>query len=215
MLNKKDANGIAIYSSSYVPKCTNIASGNIFVNKAKAKFVKEGIKSIVAVEKGEEKADRFTYVSTCPFGEVIALAGTGANTAVVTVTGKDYLGQPMVEEITLNGATAVSGKKAFKSVTCFELEAEAATDIKISNTGKVGLEFANAGTDVVLKNGVKNSTVAASVMERTQTATSNDPRGVLDMTSCAEGDVVEVTYNVTDFVADDKGGLFGVPHYAG
>ena len=75
--------------------------------------------------------------------------------------------------------------------------------------------FCALGKDNIAKNGVADTTMAITVGSRTQNATSADTRGTLDISSATAGDVVDVVYNVTDYVADDKGGLFGVPHYAG
>jgi hypothetical protein len=50
------------------------------------------------------------------FGRCLTLFCSGGNTSVVTITGRDYLGQPMAESFTCNGATTVQGKKAFKYV---------------------------------------------------------------------------------------------------
>ena len=88
-------------------------------------------------------------------------------------------------------------------------------DLTIETKGVVGLEFCALGKDNIAKNGVADTTMAIAVGSRTQSATSADTRGTLDISSAAAGDVVDVVYNVTDYVADDKGGLFGVPHYAG
>ena len=47
----------------------------------------------------------------------VIVDAAGAATAVLTVTGTDVYGVPMSEAITLNGTTAVAGKKAFKTIT--------------------------------------------------------------------------------------------------
>ena len=47
----------------------------------------------------------------------IVVDSGGVDTAVLTFTGTDEYGNTVVESITLNGTTAVAGKKAFKTVT--------------------------------------------------------------------------------------------------
>lgn len=214
MFKVKDKNGVEVQLPKYVAKCTTVGSGNIFVGKAKARFVKEADDSKV-IQAADAKESSDIFVSTMPFGEVISLVSSAGNTVDVTVEGKDYMGQKMVEQITLNGATAVAGKKAFKLITKTSTAAAASADITMKTTGVVGLEFATIGADVIAKNGVKNTDITITVGSRTQTATSADTRGTVNLTSAAAGDVIDVVYNVTDYVADDKGGLFGVPHYAG
>src|SRR5262249_22427673 len=51
-----------------------------------------------------------TYGRTC----TIVASGAGG-TALVSLYGWDYLGQPIREDVTLNGVTPVAMKKAFKS----------------------------------------------------------------------------------------------------
>ena len=214
MFKVKDKNGVEALLPKYVAKCTTIGSGNIFVGKAKNRFVKQADGSFVGLVSGKDK-DETIHISDMPFGEAIQLVSTAGNTVAVTVEGKDYLGQKMVEQITLNGATAVKGKKAFKLIEKVSTAANATADITIETKGVVGLEFCALGKDNIAKNGVADATMAITVGSRTQSATSADTRGTLDISSAAAGDVVDVVYNVTDYVADDKGGLFGVPHYAG
>ena len=214
MFKVKDKNGVEALLPKYVAKCTTIGSGNIFVGKAKNRFVKQADGSFVGLASGKNE-DETIHISDMPFGEAIQLVSTAGNTVAVTVEGKDYLGQKMVEQITLNGATAVEGKKAFKLIEKVSTAANATADITIETKGVVGLEFCALGKDNIAKNGVADATMAITVGSRTQNATSADTRGTLDISSATAGDVVDVVYNVTDYVADDKGGLFGVPHYAG
>ena len=214
MFKVKDKNGVEVQLPKYVAKCTTVGSGNIFVGKAKNRFVKQADGSFVGLASGKDK-DETIHVSDMPFGEAIQLVSTAGNTVAVTVEGKDYLGQKMVEQITLNGTTAVEGKKAFKLIEKVSTAANATANITIETKGVVGLEFCALGKDNIAKNGVADTTMAITVGSRTQSATSADTRGTLDISSAAAGDVVDVVYNVTDYVADDKGGLFGVPHYAG
>lgn len=57
------------------------------------------------------------YNPQCMFGRNIRITTGTGDTAVYTVVGFDVYGYPMTEAITANGATTVSGKKAFKYVT--------------------------------------------------------------------------------------------------
>ena len=217
MFEVMSKNGAAIVATRYVPACTTIGSGNIFVGKAKNKFVKEAVQTITGVIAKDAKAyTGLPLVSTQPFGEVISLVSEATNTAKVTITGEDYLGQKMIEEITLNSDTAVSGKKAFKVIKSMTVAADAAKAVSLVTVCKCGLQFNAVSLDCAIKNGVVDSTAAITAGAYTQTATSADTRGVVSIAHASTGDVVEVVYNTTDFVnASGKGGLFGVPHYAG
>ena len=214
MFKVKDKNGVEVQLPKYVAKCTTVGSGNIFVGKAKNRFVKQANASFEILAEGATK-DETIRVSDMPFGEAISVVSEATNTAFMTVEGKDYMGQKMIEQITLNGATAVEGKKAFKLIEKISTAAAASGNVTVETKGVVGLEFCALGKDNIAKNGVADTTMAITVGSRTQNATSADTRGTLDTSSAAAGDVVDVVYNVTDYVADDKGGLFGVPHYAG
>lgn len=211
-----DKNGVNAVFPKYIAKCTTTGSGNIFAGKAKATFVVDDIQTIENIIAATKTAYAGKPLeSTQKFGEVISLVSEATNEAVVTITGKDYLGQIMVEKITLNSATAVSGKKAFKIIESLTVASASAKDVDLKTVNKVGLEFNALSIDNVAKNGVADATIAVTAGAYTQTATSKDTRGTLDISSGSAGDVVDVVYNVTDYVASDEGGLFGVPHYAG
>lgn len=64
----------------------------------------------------------------------LQIVSSGADTAVLTITGTDVYGRAMSEAITLNGTTAVLGKKAFKTVS------QVAGSAAIANLAKVGTQ---------------------------------------------------------------------------
>mgnify|MGYP007071567167 CR=1 FL=1 len=115
------------------------------------------------------------------YGRGLRLVASGAYSGVVTITGRDYLGQRMVETITANGTTPVLGVKAFRYVDTIAWTTTAAVTIDVGITALLGLPYkyeqliaetknnavaANAGTFVV---GLANATAA--------TATNADVRG--------------------------------------
>lgn len=217
MFKIKDKNSVELIGKKYVPACTTVGSGNIFVGKARNKFVKEAVQTISdVIADGAKAYAGKPLVSTQPFGEVISLVTGAGETSAVTVTGHDYLGQKMVETITLNGTTAVSGKKAFKDIESITTAANVGEDVDLVTTCVVGLEFTAVSKDFILKNGAADATAAITAGAFTQTATSDDPRGVLSIAHASTGDEIDCVYNTTDYVnASGNGGLFGVPHYAG
>lgn len=113
------------------------------------------------------------------FGRTLQYVASGAATSTVTVTGYDYLGQLMVETITLNGATAVQGKKAFRRIETVAWTATAATTIDVGTSVKSGLPYKALGAlfELVDK-AVPGTAGTLTVGVDTQTATSDDPRGL-------------------------------------
>lgn len=116
------------------------------------------------------------------FGRAVSIVASGTATEVITINGRDYLGQPMKESITLNSGTAVLGNKAFRYVDSFTVPTgTGGINLTITTNNKFGVPHkfvalvherkdgitaANAGVFVV---GLANATAA--------TATNADVRG--------------------------------------
>jgi len=115
----------------------------------------------------------------------------GADTAVITVTGTDVYGQTMSEAITLNGATAVSGVKAFKTITAVSASATISNGFFMGPGDVLGLPVFLPATGLVLKqleNGAAptdGTLVAGSLVA--PTTTSADVRGTYDPNSACNG----------------------------
>ncbi len=126
-------------------------------------------------------ADTYSDASMGKFGRNVKVVASGAATSKVTVHGRDYLGQLMSEELTLNGTTAVLGKKAFASVHAVEYGATAATTIDLGWGDVLGLPYKVIEVDHELVNGAVPSnagTVIAGLANDTDaTATNADTRG--------------------------------------
>ena len=114
------------------------------------------------------------------FGRCLQYVASGAATSTVTVQGFDYLGQPMTEQITLNGTTIVNGTKAFRRVTNIAFGATAATTINVGWRDVFGLPYSylDAGADYTdgVRSGTQGTYTARVVAA--QTITSSDPRGL-------------------------------------
>ena len=142
----------------------------------------------------------------------VIIDAAGAATAVLTVTGTDVYGSPMSEAITLNGTTAVAGKKAFKTITRVAASA-AATDFFVGTGDVFGLPIrANSRNYVMTAWGgafVTTGTFAAAVTTSPATTTTGDVRGTF-----APADAADASKRLTlwVFVADDdtQTGLYGV-----
>lgn len=125
----------------------------------------------------------------------LTAVGTAGSNHVVTVTGEDEYGQPMSENLTLNGTTPVAGVKAFKKITTVAVAAGAAGDTFDLGWGDVlGLPFRlHLAADVVqeLEDGAAataGTKVAGLAKNTKSTATTADVRGTYDPNSAMDGD---------------------------
>lgn len=126
---------------------------------------------------------------------LIAKSG-GADTAVVTVTGRDEYNATMSEAITLNGTTSVNGKKAFKKITAISAGAAIANTAFIGTGNVLGLPVLLPAAGFVLKE-LENGTVATAgtfvAALRTgggSTTTTADVRGTYAPNSTTDADKV-------------------------
>lgn len=112
------------------------------------------------------------------FGRNLTYVASGASTSTVTVRGFDYLGQPMIEQITLNGATPVNGTKAFRRVQSITWTATGATTMNVGTGNVLGLPYAFVGDAVDYTDSVRSGTQGTfTVWVVPQSITSGDPRG--------------------------------------
>jgi hypothetical protein len=120
----------------------------------------------------------------------VIVDAAGAATAVLTVTGTDVYGVPMSEAITLNGTTAVAGKKAFKTITSVAASA-AATDFFVGTGDVFGLPFRSDSRNYCLTAWnsafVTTGTFVAAVTTDPATTTTGDVRGTYAVPDAADG----------------------------
>jgi hypothetical protein len=151
-----------------------------------------------------------TVVLDVPRNVIIDAAG--AATAVLTITGTDTYGIPMSEAITLNGTTAVVGKKAFKTITRVAASA-AATDFFVGTGDTFGLPIRvnTRGYMLTAWDGafVTTGTFAAAVTTSPATTTTGDVRGTYLVPSASDG-TKRLTLWVFVFDNDTQVGLYGV-----
>lgn len=143
------------------------------------------------------------------YGRNVTVVASGAATSTVTVKGRDYLGQPMLETFTLNGTTPVVGLKAFKQIEEVEYGATGGTTIDVGWADKLGLPYAATSLLKELQDGV--AATAGTFVARstaTQSATSADPRGTYDPNSACNG-----TLEFSLVMMVDRDNLHGVAHY--
>lgn len=146
---------------------------------------------------------------------VIADSG-GADTAVLTITGTDEYGATVVENITLNGTTAVSGKKAFKTITGVSASATISNGAFLGTGDVLGLPcFLPAATHIIadMEDGVVDLSIdgtAVAGVTSVATATTGDVRGTYDPGVACDG---AVNFKVLAILPDPT--KRGVPQYAG
>jgi hypothetical protein len=117
------------------------------------------------------------------FGRNVTIINSAANTAVITIRGRDFLGQRMTETITSNGNNTVQGVKAFRYIDSVSWAAASTgtptLDVGLGNVFGLPYKFkqliAEMKNDIVAANA--GTFVAGLATATTATATNADPRG--------------------------------------
>src|SRR3954463_12394638 len=152
------------------------------------------------------------------YGRSITVVASGAATSNVTVNGFDYLGQPVSESFTLNGATPVAGNKCFKSFVNATFGATGATTINIGTGAKLGLPYKTLRAVYEIANGalVAAGTLQAPSLVDPATVTTTDPRGAYTPTTALNGvNIITGVFNMANDVnTANHGGLHGIQHAA-
>lgn len=130
-------------------------------------------------------------VATFDVPRNIVIDSGGVDTATLTITGTDEYGNTVVEDITLNGTTAVAGKKAFKTVTGVVSDATISNGAFVGTGDVLGLPVFIPSTGAIiaeLEDGADASagTVVAGVTTEA-TATTGDVRGTYDPNTAMDG----------------------------
>lgn len=132
-----------------------------------------------------------TAYMDCPRAVQIVSSATADTGQVVTVRGTDVYGQAMTEQITPNGTTAVSGKKAFFTVASVKYTSNFTGNLSVGTTDIMGLPIAiYGGAGYLLKeisNGASVTGTLVSAGTLTPTATTADVRGTYTPGSANNG----------------------------
>lgn len=144
----------------------------------------------------------------------IVVDSGGADTSVITITGTDEFGNAMKENITVNGTTAVLGKKAFKTVTSISGSVDAANGIFIGTSDILGFPVflpnaVNILYDTEDGAAVTDGTYVAGVLTK-PTATTGDVRGTYDPNSACDG-----SKRFSVVMLSDDPTFLGAPQFAG
>lgn len=163
----------------------------------------------------------FPFTVDATFGRTIRLTGgTAADNAVISVRGRDWLGQPVTEAITLSGTSAVNGVKAFKVVDSLSIaagNANASSTVAVGYDAKLGLPYkvSNIIAEYLAEQIASAGTLVNAVLTDPQTATTGDPRGVYTPASTLNGsNEVSILGRFSKSVnASNNGGFMGVKHF--
>lgn len=173
------------------------------------------------------------------FGRNVTVKGdTAGDDAVVTVKGRDYLGQPMAEAFTLSGTGSQVGKKAFMWIDTIAVASGngQASAIDVGWGALFGLPYATIKVLAETSLSAAGGTVAAETIGTlaqaimvAQTSTTGDPRGTYDPGDVQDGTSEVVITAVAAFIdamsSDDValgmaaiddvvgGGLYGLRHF--
>jgi hypothetical protein len=122
----------------------------------------------------------------------------------------------MTESFTLNGATPVVGRKAFKWVDRITAGVTAATTINVGFGSALGLPYRFDRVQGETGNGVSAAVGTLTTPDLTDPATSTtlDPRGLYVPTTALNGSnrifATFLPYNI--YNANGNGGLYGIRH---
>jgi hypothetical protein len=76
------------------------------------------------------------------YGRCLTATGSAGSDHVLTITGRDYLGQGMKESMTLSGTVVIHGNKSFKFVDSMSIASGAASDtVDIGWSNRLGLPY--------------------------------------------------------------------------
>jgi hypothetical protein len=150
-----------------------------------------------------------------PFGRQLSFVSLATAANIVTVQGRDYMGQPIRETVTLNGATAVNSAKIYKALDSLSWTAPngAATTVNVGFTDVLGVPYRTIAVQTWLENNLAataGTLVAGLPLATTPTAISVDPRGSVDFATASNG---VVTFSIIGLA--DLTSLYGNAQFAG
>ena len=163
-----------------------------------------------------------------PFGRALQFVSTnvGDTTQTVTVTGTDFLNNPMTARVTLNGTTIVNGTKAFKTITQVAVSAAMVGNLTVGTSDKLGLPIALATANLVAHAGWNSAlardagTFVAADATLPATNLTGDTRGTYQPSTATDGTKrltlllilqdIHVAPNAQSYSTATRNGAFGV-----
>lgn len=126
---------------------------------------------------------------------------TGAATGTVTITGRDYLGQPMKETISTVASTTtiVQGKKAFKYIDEVSWTAHAGSTLDLGTGNKLGVPYVIENFLYAFENGVRLERNTGQVVVRAS-ITDTNTAATWTVKSPVKGNIVGVQAVITTII---------------
>lgn len=148
-----------------------------------------------------------------PWGRQLVFAAGAATTNVINILGRDYLGQPIRENLTLASATPVNTVKIYKSIDSLTFVAATATPFTIGWTDVLGVPFRTMAVQNWLEGGTNataGTLVAGASATAAQTISSADPRGSVDFNAATNGTLTLAIIGIADVSQ-----IYGARHFGG
>jgi hypothetical protein len=145
--------------------------------------------------------------TTCAYGRNLVIANASDADGVLTVYGRDYLNQPMSEQLTCDTGAA-TGKKAFKYID--RVEVATTNTIDLGTGALLGVPYTAIAVIDEIVDGVSGTdgTLVAAVFTDPATTTTGDTRGTYDPNATLDG--AKKVMAKLQFYNDGEHGLLGV-----
>lgn len=174
---------------------------------------KTGLTGIPYIPFGQNLGVR-AYSPQGMLGRNVRITTASGDTAVYTVVGYDVYGYPMSEAITANGATTVSGAKAFKYIKSVTPVGTVGATVTVGTGDVFGFPlFSNSFYDVQISwnaGAIAATTGYTAGVATTATTTTGDVRGTYAVQSASDGSKRLSIYQAPRaVVASSAFGLFG------
>jgi hypothetical protein len=163
-------------------------------------------------------ASSTAYLATARFGSSLQFVSAASTaSSVVTIYGRDYLGQPIIESLTITSNVAVTTIKCYKTIDKLVFASNAGT-ITAGWGRELGLPYKTTYVIREVADGVDAAagTLTAPVLTDPATASTGEPRGRYKSTTTPDGSkqlsVVAIADNSHN---GTNGGLHGIAHYGG
>lgn len=155
------------------------------------------------------------YNPACMVGRNVRITTATSDVAVYTVLGYDVYGYPMSEAITANGASTVSGKKAFKYIQSVTPVGTVGATITVGTGDVYGFPLFSASFQDIFVNWNAGLIVASTGylagVTATATTTTGDVRGTYGVQSASDGSKrLTISQSPSATRVSSMTGLFGV-----
>lgn len=162
------------------------------------------------------RASLLTYLSDARFGRNVLMVASGTCTDTLQLYGRDFYGQPMCEQYTLNNTTTVNGKKAFFSLDRIVYPGESGITLSVNWGTQLGLPVKVTSVIKETQDGVTATagTLTGPVLTDPQTLTTGDPRGTYVCTTALDAvkEIVILVEADNSKNVTGNGGYMGIQH---